>query len=180
MIRLEKPNIEFKESFIKAVKEVQEYDEVNDSTNWYKKLDVEELENNFGAYVRKIRSQEQGENLGFGHVPSTMFWMIDENNEYVGRISLRHELTEFLKSYGGHIGYDVIPSSRKNGYAKEALKLCLKEAKAMGIKKVLLTCFKKNIASSKVIKNNGGIYEGEDIVEGHEDDLSMRYWIKLK
>jgi len=178
MIRLRRANIQYKDSFIKAVKEVQSSPEVNESTKWYKDLDIKYLENNFEEYVEKILSEERGENLKAGYVPVTMFWIIEDSSKYVGRISLRHSLTDFLKTYGGHIGYDIIPSERKNGHATRALKLCLREAIKLDIDQVLLTCDKNNIASSKVIKNNGGIYQGEGVVEGHKE-ITMRFIIEL-
>jgi len=178
MIRLRRADVRYKDTFIKAVKEVQAYKEVNDSTNWYKELDVKYLEENFQEYVAKILSQEKGENLKEGHVPWTMFWIIEDSYKYVGRIGLRHSLNEFLKTYGGHIGYDIIPSERKCGHATRALKLCLREAIKMDMKQVLITCSKDNIASAKIIKNNGGIYQGESFIEAHKE-TTMRFTIDL-
>ena len=45
--------------------------------------------------------------------------------------------------------------------------------------KVLITCMKDNIASKKVIINNGGVYENE-IVYPPNDKVLERYWIKLE
>ena len=45
------------------------------------------------------------------------------NGQVVGRIALRHYLTEKLKEFGGHIGYEVRPSVRRTGVATELLRL---------------------------------------------------------
>jgi predicted acetyltransferase len=158
MIRIERANIIYRDSFIRAVKEVQDFDEASESTDWYKKLDVRYLENNFHEYIVSVLDKEKGINLKDGRVPSTMFWIIDENNDFVGRVSLRHYLNESLEKCGGHIGYDIIPSQRKKGYAFQALKFCLREAKRMGINTVLVTCDDDNIGSRKVIEKNGGTF----------------------
>mgnify|MGYP002236365423 FL=1 len=42
--------------------------------------------------------------------------------------NLRHHLNDYLLAYGGHIGYSVRPSERKNGYASQMLRLTLEKA----------------------------------------------------
>jgi predicted acetyltransferase len=58
-------------------------------------------------------------------VPDHIYWAVDERGEYIGRISVRTELNVFLEKVGGHIGYDVRPTKRKRGYAKEMLRQVL-------------------------------------------------------
>lgn len=102
-------------------------------------------------------------------VPFTELWMAD-GREYVGRINLRHELTEELLEWGGHIGYAVRPSMRGRGYAKEALGLMLPVAADHGIAQALLTCDVDNLASRRTIEAYGGVYE--DTREG-----KLRFWV---
>lgn len=54
---------------------------------------------------------------------------------------------------GGHIGYNIRPSERKKGYAKEALNLILKNAYENGLEEALIDCYKDNIASKKAIES---------------------------
>ena len=91
-------------------------------------------------------------------------------------IDIRHRLNDYLLNLGGHIGYSIRKSERQKGYATEMLGLALKECIKLGIKKVLITCDKDNIASVKSIVNNGGKMENE-ISEG--DRITQRYWITL-
>lgn len=179
MIRLERANVIFKDSFLEAAKEARKYSSNDNSTKWYDDLDFEELESNFADYVASVTARERGECLPEGYVPETFFWIIDEMDQYVGRISLRHELSDSLKKIGGHIGYDIIPSSRKKGYAMKALELCLKEAITIGLDEVMLTCDEYNKASEKVIKNNGGVLRGE-IKLDNQSYITKQYFIKLK
>ena len=52
--------------------------------------------------------------------------------------------------------------------------LALKEAKKLGINRVLMVCDKNSIGSAKSIINNGGILENEVVVNGITE---QRYWI---
>ena len=176
MIRLERPNIKYKDSYIKAVQEIKKKGAENESNEDYLKKSLEELENSFEGFVKDQLETHKG--LNEGRVPNTNFWIIDENDEYCGKISLRHYLNENLKKFGGHIGYDVIPSKRGNSYATKALTLCLKEAKKFGLEKVLLTCDDDNIPSIKSIERNGGVFQ--DKIQYKEEVLTRRYWIDLK
>ena len=55
--------------------------------------------------------------------------------------------------------------------------LALKEAKKLGISRVLMVCDKNNIGSAKSIINNGGVLENEVIVNGITE---QRYWIDVE
>ncbi|NOW05617.1 putative acetyltransferase [Clostridium beijerinckii] len=94
----------------------------------------------------------------------------------IGMIDIRHRLNDYLLNFGGHIGYSVRKSERRQGYATEMLGLALKECVKLGIKKVLITCNKNNIGSAKTIVNNNGILENE-VDEGNR--ITQRYWVYL-
>ena len=92
-----------------------------------------------------------------GWVPCTTWWWL-EDDRYLGRIALRHRLTERLLREGGHIGYDVRPTARGRGHATAMLHAVLPEAAALGISSALVTCDVDNVASA-VIQANGGVLE---------------------
>ncbi len=170
------PSVQYKNSFIEAVKEYQAV-ESNDRRDIYE-LDGVYLENNFSDYIYTLLSESKGENLPEGYVPQTTFWLID-NERFIGRVSIRHTLTEHLLKVGGHIGYDIRPGKRKMGYGKKILELALQEAKKLGIEKVLITCDETNIASKKIIEANGGILENR--LQLHKGKpAKLRYWILIK
>ncbi len=170
------PTITYKDSFLKAVKEYHAV-KVADRRNIYS-LNIEELENDFPSYISKLLSESDGKDLPEGYVPQTTYWLVD-NGEFIGRVSIRHVLTEFLLKEGGHIGYDIRPSKRKMGYGKKILELALPKAKEIGLDKVLVTCDETNIGSKKIIEANGGIFENAvTTTEGRPKKL--RYWIDIR
>ncbi|WP_337002419.1 MULTISPECIES: GNAT family N-acetyltransferase [unclassified Microbacterium] len=113
-----------------------------------------------------------------GHVPCDHYW-ITESGQVVGFLSFRRELNDYLRNFGGHIGYSVIPSRRREGIVHAALRLALRAARADGYDRVLLTCDDDNIASYRTIEGAGGVLE--DVVDAPEPGLPRvrRYWIEL-
>ena len=101
----------------------------------------------------------------------SFFWIAD-GDEVVGFLALRHRLNEWLLNEGGHIGFSVRPSRRREGHAHQALKLALPGAKRLGLDRVLLTCDEDNDGSRLTIEGNGGVYE--DSRNG-----KRRYWIAV-
>ena len=104
-----------------------------------------------------------------GIVLCDYFWITDAD-EVVGFLALRHELTPWLLEEGGHIGYSVRPSRRREGHASRALALALIRAKELGLERVLLTCDEDNLGSRRTIESAGGVYE-----DTRKD--KRRYWV---
>ena len=99
----------------------------------------------------------------------------------VGMIDFRHPLSDFLKNFGGNIGYSVRPSERRKGYASEMLGLVLPFCREFGESKVLLTCDKGKVASQRTIIKNGGVIENEivDTVGLSKSGIIQRFWISI-
>ena len=78
-----------------------------------------------------------------GYVPSEVFLAVrKEDNKVVGIIDYRRPLTPFLLKYGGNIGYSILPSERRKGYATKMLKILLPVAKSTGKKRCLSPAIK--------------------------------------
>ncbi|GAA5118077.1 GNAT family N-acetyltransferase [Alloalcanivorax gelatiniphagus] len=103
------------------------------------------------------------------HVPCTTLWWVD-GDDYLGRIAIRHRLNDFLLDVGGHIGYDVRPSRRREGHATAMLRHALPWARDLGIDPALVTCDDDNLGSARVIEAAGGVLED---VRG----VKRRYWV---
>ena len=172
------PSVEYKASYIEAVKEFHAKNDTPPMARHYVGLSIPELEADFETYVEKKMSESRGENLPDGYVPATTYWLVD-GDTYIGGISVRHELNENLKNIGGHIGYDIRPSERGKGYGNKVLELGLQKAKELGISRVLVTCNVTNTASRKIIEKNGGVLENQ--VPDPETGIDkLRFWIENK
>jgi predicted acetyltransferase len=124
----------------------------------------------FARYLRVLRDQETEEYARrAGLVPQTTLWWVSDD-EYLGRIDIRHRLTDRLRQYGGHIGYGIRPSARRKGHATAMLAAVLPVAHGLGVDPALLTCDEDNIGSRKVIEANGGVL-------ADKQDGRLRYWV---
>ena len=168
-IRFVKPDIKHKKA---ALDYLQEH------------LDNNETTLHGGAGLENIREYEDwlkflnGEISNFeDRVDFTTYFAIDDtNNKIIGMIDIRHALNDSLKLYGGNAGYGVRPSERRKGYATMMLEKAIVFCKKLGIKRMLITCDKDNIASSKTIIHCGGQLDCEYI---HNNVLIERYWIDI-
>lgn len=133
----------------------------------------------FPTYVQRLVNESSGVDLKPNRVPCSHFWLMDEMRTIHGSMRVRHSLgSALLQNEGGHIGYDIRPTSRRQGYGTRMLKLALVEAKKIGLAKVMVTADEDNIASRKVIEANAGQFES--IVKCLEEEVSVaRYWITL-
>ena len=171
MIRLVKPSIKYRASFLEAQKEFEKEGRGEEA---FKKLN-----NDFPAFIKMLRNQEKGKDLPKGYVPASVYWLVD-GSKFIGKVSIRHKLTPVLRNYGGHIGYEIRPSERKKGYGTKILALSLEESKKLGLKKILITCNETNIGSKKIIEKNGGIFKNKIKADSVDKGrITLRYWINI-
>lgn len=170
-MKLIKPTIELEKKFEQMV-----HDFASVGENKF----TEELSGaaDFADYIVQKQNFEAAINLKPGYVPGSTYWLVNDDGDIVGVSSLRHYLTPDLENRGGHIGYHIAPTHRKNGYGTELLKLTLEKAKELGLKRVLITCDVDNVGSNKIILNNGGVQEDDRFDEKSGKQFN-RYWIIL-
>ncbi|MDN5894888.1 MAG: GNAT family N-acetyltransferase [Nocardioides sp.] len=128
----------------------------------------------FETLLEHTRAEsDTGRDLQDGHVHCDYFWVTDPDEVVVGFLAMRHSIdTDFLRTQGGHIGYSIRPSHRRQGHAARALGLALNHARMLGLGHVLLTCDEDNVGSIRTIESQGGDFER--ILIG-----KRRYWIDL-
>jgi predicted acetyltransferase len=132
----------------------------------------------FDAYLARAHRFRDAAQIPVGWVPGSEFWLDDNAREIVACVRLRFWLTPSLEVEGGHIGYDVRPSSRGRGFGTAALGLALTEAQHRGLERVRLTVDSDNLASIKIIERNGGVLSGEAISAKTGKPIKQ-YWIDL-
>lgn len=126
-----------------------------------------------------LKLQEKEYASAKGLVPAYTYFLIRSNdNKLIGMIDLRLGLNEYLRNFGGHIGYSIRPTERKKGYNKINLYLCLLEAQKYGLDKVLITCATHNEGSRKSILSLGGIFEKKTVDESDNETMEL-YWVDV-
>jgi predicted acetyltransferase len=128
----------------------------------------------YPAWLSAIRAQETAAPEGL--VPAHTLFLL-EGDDIAGAINIRHALNEYLRTYGGHIGYGVAPSRRGRGYAGRMVRLAAPLCRQLGLERVLITCHAENLASARTIQNLGGRLEGESTDAGGQ--VFQRYWVEL-
>lgn len=164
------PNKKYYQSYVDAINEYKEY-----NIDTYDFLDV-----NKPDIFKRIDNFRTGNDLPDNYVKATYLWLVD-GDEFVGEVSIRHELTDSLLRFGGNIGYGIRHSQWNKGVGTIMLSMALDYAKkVIGLGKVLITCNDNNYASARIIEKNGGILQDKIIntIDGI-DRTTRRYWIEI-
>lgn len=170
-IILVKPNLSYSDEIIKYKEEsLKKNPLINGSAGLDRLSSIED-------WLEELNKRSCEDTVPKGLVPSSTYLGVREKDNYiVGMIDIRHYLNDFLKQFGGNIGYSVRKSERNKGYAKQMLKLALEKCKDLKMKKVLITCDKDNIASEKVILSAGAKFED---IRSADGENKKRFWIDL-
>jgi predicted acetyltransferase len=165
-MRLVRPSIEWKNEHEDYIKE---WDEPRMTPSSFNLAGYE----NYEAYLEALKIRESGEGKW---VPSTNYFLVDDNDRVLAMVDIRHSLTAYLHNVGGHIGYGVRPAERRQGHATWILAEALKKCDELGIGRVLVTCNDDNIGSAKTIVKNGGVEDNSFIEE--DGTVVRRFWIE--
>ncbi|NIZ19928.1 GNAT family N-acetyltransferase [Entomospira culicis] len=116
--------------------------------------------------------------LPAGRVLSHSYILLnDKEDKVLGIINLRHYLNDYLRNFGGHVGYSVAPDARGRGYAKLMVAQLRPLAVEFGLDRLLLTCEESNVASLAVIRSTGACYEDRRL-DGNRRWI-LRYWLTI-
>lgn len=159
-----------------AIEYINEFIQHNSTINGTGGLDI----NNYDAWLKKTIDAHNGINIRKDRVPSSTYYVFNEDDVLVGMCNIRHMLSEYLITSGsGHIGYSVRPLERRKGYATSILQESLNILQNdFSVTEALVGCFKDNIGSKKTIISNGGILQRKIFVENGKTTLA--YTIQLK
>ncbi len=175
---LELPSVERKNDVLEYIEEFYEHGSQIHGTGSLDralkkgKTYEEWLDNNMKLHEEDYASKK-------GLVPAyTYFFIREDDNKIVGMIDLRLGLNEYLRNFGGHIGYSIRPTERKKGYNKINLYLVLQEAQKHELEKVLIVCAEDNEGSRKTILSFDGKYEKNVFDESVNETMEL-YWIDV-
>ena len=200
MPELRPPSTSVHQSFLAAMAEFANEGRTGDNTNIGEDLarlgDSWHDPAVFARYCAALREDARPETARpEGRVACTTLWLVDDDGiddrpveggpvdddlvdgglhgggKYLGRLAVRHRLTDWLFEYGGHIGYDVRASARGRGHATAMLGAGLGCAAELGIEDALVTCNHDNVASRRVIEKCGGRFEDRR-------GTKLRYWVR--
>ena len=170
--KLEKPSIEFKESYIEAVQEFHEEDR-------YTFLRVEALEENFEDFVEKVNAGKKELHRPYPNwvetVPETVLWLAKEHN-FIGTLSIRHRLNWHLEKSGGHVNFIIRPSMRGKGFGKKLLQKAIPYIAYYGVDRALLTVDPKDEAANRIVQFCGAQLE-DTLPATDKFPERHRYWL---
>ncbi|HBI85615.1 MAG TPA: GNAT family N-acetyltransferase [Ruminococcus sp.] len=124
----------------------------------------------YAQWCRNTDANTRPETVNPDWVVTDTFFALDEADEIVGIIALRHTLNDFLRDFG-HCGYSVAPQKRCRGYATEMLRQICGIARECGMDSLQLSAERSNAPSVKTIQRNGGVYERSFTFEGEAADV---------
>lgn len=170
--KLVRPDIEFKDSFLEALREYhaegrQLYNERH------------RLESDFEEFVSALRAER-----GYPHqpfqdwveaVPETVLWLV-KDNDYIGTVDIRHRLNWHLEKWGGNIHFTVRPSMRNKGFGKKILTKAKPFANYLGLEKGLITIAPDNIPAIKVAEFCDAKFSTE-LPETEQFPPRLCYWL---
>ncbi len=170
--KLVKPAIEYKESYLEALKEFQE-------EGRYTSVNLEEISENFENFIDDLNEGRRHLHKPYDDwvepVPETILWMVKEYN-FIGRMTIRHRLNWHLEKWGGHINFAIRPSMRGKGFGKKILQKAIPFACYLGIERALITVDPKNKAAIRIVEFCGGQMEDETKAT-EQFPARKRYWL---
>ncbi len=107
------------------------------------------------------------------------YWIVNKKGLAIGLIRMQPRLNAALLDRGGHLGFYIAPSYRRQGHAKSALRLALGTLRKKGVDRALVTVDSHNTASLRLIEALGGIMEDERF-DTESGRAYRRFWLKTK
>jgi predicted acetyltransferase len=150
--------------------------EMLEKDNFQFLLSEYQLGEDFADYLERVWMYKDPATVPEGRVVSTFFIALVDG-KVAGRLSVRHDLNDFLALVGGHIGYGVAPEFRGQGVATHMLKFGLDFLAELGIENCFISCKPHNAPSRRIIEGAGGEFAGL-VNDPTESGTEYRtYWI---
>lgn len=173
--RLISPHKNYASSYAEALRDGME-------THHVSAEEIYRIETDFDGWWKNENDLSVPVILGNGsavpRVPQSLFWLVFGDHRFLGRISVRHELSAFLRIIGGHIGYAVRVDERKKGYGHLMMELVKPHVRDIGITPAMMTCNEENEGSIRIIEKAGGVLD-EKFPHPHSGVMQRRYWLDI-
>jgi predicted acetyltransferase len=170
--KLVKPSVEYKDSFLDALRELQD-------ERRYLFLDTAEIAENFETFVNDLNQGKRHMHRPYPDwvepVPETTLWLVKDGG-FIGLLNIRHRLNWHLEKWGGHLSFMIRPSMRGKGFGKKILTKGVPFAAHFGIDKALITIDPKNENAIKAVEFAGGKFEDETNAT-ERFPSRRRYWL---
>lgn len=113
----------------------------------------------YGVFKEFLEGQiaRKYQTVSFYDTPTITYLLYVEGTP-VGYIGIRTQIDDNWKKWCGNIYYAVRLSERRKGYGTKMLELALEECRKLGFREIHTNASAGNIASARVIENNGGIF----------------------
>lgn len=170
--KLVRPAIEFKDSFLEALREYH-------AEGRYLYNDIHRIDKDFDGFIKALRAER-----GYPHqpyqewvepVPETVLWLV-KDDEYIGTADIRHRLNWHLEKAGGNLHFSIRPSMRDKGFGKKLLTKAKPFANYIGLEKALITVAANNLPAIQIIELCGGVFSDET-PETDQFPSRRRYWL---
>jgi len=178
MRKMDVPKIEYMPSFIEGLKNGYRLDNEDPLTA----AGIQKIENDpelfFNNFVeRKTTLPADYKDADGNPIQRSEFWCVEEN-EFIGRLNLRHALNEKLLNSAGNLGFEVVPKYQQQGHASFMLNFGLDFFRHnTEVDKVLIITSDSNFQSIGFIEKHQGILE--DKIQRPDNTWHRRYWITL-
>ena len=170
MLKLVKPNTRNIKAFKKVMKEFDAEIGTGLYTQGVLKM-IHQIEEGQESELLKSIQQNDKNNL------ITCYWLMDDDN-YIGCFTFSHNLDKDRMQRGGNLGYNILPSRRRQGYAYTGLKMVLSEISKSGFDKILITCGIDNEKSFNLIKKVFNEFGGKFLSDSRLGE--HRVWLNTK
>lgn len=168
--KLTKPTIFYKKKYYEYLK--QWNDEVITPT-------ISDLRGRrYETLLKELYELEHEVEVPKGYFPEGNYLFVDENEDIIGFVNIRHHLNKLLLNTRGNISFGIKPSERKPEVTQALIDLSLHQAREMGIQKIKLVCQKEDNQLCQHIIDIGGALESEDFNDVDHYYI-QRFWINL-
>lgn len=172
VLTLEIPDIVWKEQYLAMLAESIATD------GDYRFNNVPLAQSDFAAFVQELDEEAKGLNLPPDIPPQQTYFLVKDHTTVIGEVRFRPHVKPPYEDRNGHIGYNLRPRYRGQGFGTRALALVLEEARRCGLPGVQIPIEGDNPASVRIVEKNGGVLYRQ-VTNTRTGETIACYWVDL-